>query len=110
MGVSRQYVQGIVDAYLDAWEAQDPELIVTIFTPGASYHETGLVGADDRPDAIRKYWETKVVGGQANIHCRPLSLYVDGSTAIVEWLAEFDDVAQGVRKRMKEIAVLEFEW
>ena len=52
---------------------------------------------------------TKVVAAQANIRCELLSLYLDGDTAIAEWLAEFDDVAQGVRKRMREIAVLEFE-
>jgi hypothetical protein len=50
-----------------------------------------------------------VVGAQANITCRLLNLYLDGDTAVAEWLAEFDDVAQGVRKRMKEIAVLEFD-
>ena len=60
-------------------------------------------------EAIRRYWETKVVGAQANITCRLLNLYLDGDTAVAEWLAEFDDVAQGVRKRMQEIAVLEFD-
>jgi ketosteroid isomerase-like protein len=50
-----------------------------------------------------------VVEAQANITCELLSLYVDGETAITEWLAEFDDLAQGVRKRMREIAVLVFE-
>jgi ketosteroid isomerase-like protein len=60
-------------------------------------------------DAIHEYWRTKVVGAQANITCRLLKLYVDGDTAIAEWLAEFDDLAQGVRKRMQEVALLEFE-
>jgi len=50
-----------------------------------------------------------VVRDQANITCRLLNLYLDGDTAIAEWEAEFDDVAQGVRKRMREIAVLVFE-
>lgn len=49
------------------------------------------------------------MGSQANIRCKLLSLYLDGTTAIAEWEAEFDDVARGVRKRMREIAVLEFE-
>jgi ketosteroid isomerase-like protein len=49
------------------------------------------------------------VEAQANITCKLLNLYLDGDTAVAEWLAEFDDVAQGVRKRMKEIAVLEFD-
>jgi hypothetical protein len=34
---------------------------------------------------------------------------LDGDTAIAEWEARFDDPAQGVRKRMREIAVLEFD-
>ena len=50
-----------------------------------------------------------MVGSQANITCRLLSLYLDGDTAIAEWVAEFDDLTQGHRKRMQEIAVLVFE-
>ena len=46
---------------------------------------------------------------QANITCRLLSLNLDGDTAIAEWEAEFDDLVQGVRKRMREIALLVFE-
>jgi hypothetical protein len=46
---------------------------------------------------------------QANITCRLLSLYLDGDTAIAEWEAKFDDLVQGVRKRMREIALLVFE-
>lgn len=38
-----------------------------------------------------------------------LSLYLDGNTAIAEWEARFDDRADGVRKRMREVAILEFE-
>ena len=109
MELTRQDVLAVLDVYIRAWEQQDPDLIVTIFTPAATYHERVL--ADPIPDreAIRAYWETKVVGAQANIRCELLSLYLDGMTAIAEWRAEFDDVAQGVRKRMREIAVLEFE-
>lgn len=109
MGLTRQQAREVIDVYVRAWETQDPDLIVTIFTPAATYHERVL--GDPIPDreAIRRYWQAKVVGSQANITCDVLSLYTDGDTAIVEWLAEFDDVAQGVRKRMREIAVLVFE-
>ena len=60
-------------------------------------------------ESIGVYWTSKVVESQANISCKLLNLYLDGDTAIAEWLAEFDDLTQGVRKRMKEIAVLEFD-
>jgi ketosteroid isomerase-like protein len=109
MTLTKQDVRDVIDIYIRAWETQDPSLIVTIFTPAATYHER--VMREPIPDraAIREYWQAKVVEAQANITCRLLALYLDGDTAIAEWQAEFDDMAQGVRKRMREIAVLEFE-
>jgi hypothetical protein len=106
---SRQQAREVLDTYVRAWETQDPDLIVTIFTPGATYHERVLKAPIPDRDAIRKYWETKVVAEQANITCRLLNVYIDGDVVIAEWLAEFDDVVESVRKRMREIAVLEFD-
>jgi len=60
-------------------------------------------------DGIKAYWQTKVVESQANIKCELLNLYLDGETAIVEWEAEFDDLAQNVRKRMREVAIVVFD-
>jgi hypothetical protein len=109
MGLTKDDVRGVIDVYIKAWEEQDPDLIVTIFTPSATYHERVLRDPIPGRNAIHDYWVSKVVGAQANITCRLLSLYLDGDTAIAEWLAEFDDIVEGVRKRMKEIAVLEFD-
>jgi ketosteroid isomerase-like protein len=108
VGLTKQDVLSVIDVYIEAWEKQDPDLIVTIFTDDATYHERVLQDPIPDRDAIRAYWESKVVGSQANITCRLLDLYLDGDTAIAEWLAEFDDVVQGVRKRMREVAILEF--
>jgi hypothetical protein len=107
--VTRDEARAVLDTYIRAWTGQDPDLIVTIFTPGATYHERVLQEPIPDRAAIRRYWETKVVRDQANITCELLSMYVDGNTVIAEWLAEFDDLAEGVRKRIREIAVLEFE-
>lgn len=109
MELTKQDVREVIDVYIKAWETQDPGLIVTIFTPAATYHERVMRDPIPDRDAIREYWQSKVVESQANITCRLLALYLDGDTAIAEWEAEFDDMAQGVRKRMREIAVLEFE-
>ena len=109
MELTKQDVRDVLDIYVRAWETQDPDLIVTIFTEGATYHERVLQAPIPDRDAIRAYWETKVVASQANIKCEVLNVYLDGSTAIAEWEAEFDDLAQQVRKRMREIAVLDFE-
>jgi uncharacterized protein (TIGR02246 family) len=107
--LGKDEVRDVIAVYIKAWEQQDPDLICTIFTPGATYHERVLGDPIPGREAIREYWVSKVAGAQANISCRLLSLYVDGDTAVAEWLAEFDDLAKGGRKRMREIAVLEFE-
>ena len=109
MTLSRQQAYDIIAIYIRAWETQDPELIVTIFTEAATYHERVLGEPIPDRDAIRRYWQEKVVQSQANIRCQLLNLYLDGQVVIAEWEAEFDDLAKGVRKRMKEIAVLTFE-
>lgn len=109
MTLTKQDVREVLAVYIKAWETQDPDLICTIFTDGATYHERVLKAPIPNREAIREYWETKVVAEQANIKCELLNVYLDGSTAIAEWEAEFDDVVQGVRKRMREIAVLDFD-
>jgi hypothetical protein len=109
MTLTREHVREVLGIYIRAWENQDPDLIVTIFSPTATYHERILGEPIPDRNAIRDYWQTKVVEAQANIRCELLSVYLDGDTAIAEWEARFDDLVQGVRKRMREIAVLEFD-
>lgn len=109
MQLTKQDVREVLDVYIRAWETQDPDLIVTIFTENATYHERVLEAPIPNRGAIRHYWATKVAAEQANIKCELLNVYLDGTTAIAEWEAEFDDVVQGMRKRMREIAVLDFD-
>jgi ketosteroid isomerase-like protein len=108
--LTREHARAVISVYIKAWEQQSPDLIVTIFTPTATYHER-VLKENPMPGrgAIRQYWQTKVVESQANIKCELLNLYRDGDTVIAEWEAQFDDLVQGERKRMREIAVLEFE-
>ena len=37
--LTKQEVREVIDVYIEAWQSQDPDLIVTIFTPAATYHE-----------------------------------------------------------------------
>ena len=111
MSTPLERVRGLIDVYLRAWMTQDPDLIVTIFTPAATYHERVLGEPIRGRDGIRRYWETKVVQGQANIEARLLNLYLDsgGLIVIAEWEARFDDVVKGHRKLMREVAILELD-
>ncbi len=109
MPLTRQEVAEVIDTYIRAWTGQDPDLIATIFTDDASYHERIFEAPIVTRDGIKAYWQTKVVGSQGNIKVELLSLYLDGEIAIAEWEAEFDDVPQKVRKRMREVAILVFD-
>ena len=109
MKLTRQDVLDVVDTYITAWTTKDPNLIVTIFTNTATYHERVLEEPIRSQDGIHEYWQTKVVQSQDRITCKLLNMYLDGNTAIVEWEAEFDDLVEGKRKLIQEIAVLVFD-
>lgn len=109
MELTKREVRDVVDLYTRAWVEQDPDLIVTIFTNAATYHERVFEAPIRDREGIRAYWQAKVVEAQGNIKCELLNMYLDGNTAIVEWEAEFDDLTQRVRKRMREVAILVFE-
>ena len=109
MSLGKQDVRKLIDIYIRAWTTQDPDLILTIFTPSATYHERVLEQPIRGHAGIREYWQTKVVKEQANISAELLSLYLDGATATAEWEARFDDLVKGYRKRMREVAILELD-
>ena len=56
-----------LDVYKTAWEQQDPELILTIFTKDAVYHERVLQEPIRGHEGIAAYWQEKVVKGQDRI-------------------------------------------
>ncbi len=109
MSLAKEDVRKLIDIYIRAWTTQDPDLILTVFTPSATYRERVLQEPIRGHAGIREYWQTKVVKEQANISAELLSLYLDGTTAIAEWEARFDDLVKGYRKRMREVAILEFD-
>jgi hypothetical protein len=109
MALTKADVRDTLGVYVRAWVEQDPDLIVTIFTESATYHERVFEEPIRTRDGIRKYWQEKVVESQSAIECELLNLYLDGNIAIAEWEARFDDRVQGVRKRIREVAILEFE-
>jgi ketosteroid isomerase-like protein len=109
MSLAKENVRKLIDIYIRAWTTQDPDLILTVFTPSATYHERVLEEPIRGHAGIREYWQTKVVKQQAQIRAELLNLYLDGTTAIAEWEARFDDLAKGHRKRMREVAILEFD-
>lgn len=94
----------LLNTYGEAWEKQDPELILTVFTPDAIYNdpkESPLI----HHDAIREYWIRKVAGEQKEIKFTLLNTWIDGDHVIAEWYAEFIDTKRNLNIKMTEVAV-----
>jgi ketosteroid isomerase-like protein len=94
----------LIEIYGKAWETRDPELIITIFTEEATYNDPKEPENIGR-DAIKKYWETKVIGEQKDIKFTLLHLWVDGDTVIAEWHATFIDIKRNLHIDMTEVAI-----
>jgi len=79
MELATQDIRDVVNKYIGAWVEQDPDLIVTIFTDTATYHERVLEEPIRKRhrEGIRAYWQEKVVESQARIACELLNLYLE---------------------------------
>lgn len=94
----------LIEIYGRAWETRDPELIITIFTEDATYNdpkEPENIGIA----AIKRYWETKVIGEQQDIKFNLLNVWVDGENVIAEWHATFVKHKESVFVDMTEVAI-----
>lgn len=106
--LDRDFVEGVIEKYGKAWVNRDSNLIATLFSVDAMYHEQVINDPIRGRRAIQQYWKNRVVRGQRNIEFRLQNLYIDGRTAIAEWQAEFDVVRTSTRIVMKQVAILEF--
>lgn len=94
----------LISIYEKAWVTRDPDLIVTIFTPDATYHDP-KEALNHGHEGIRAYWTSKVIGEQKDISFKLLNLWIDGETVIAEWEAQFTDTKRNLKIEMQEIAV-----
>jgi uncharacterized protein (TIGR02246 family) len=95
---------GLIKTYGKAWETKNPDLIITIFTDDATYNdpsEPENIGKD----AIKKYWEYKVVGEQDDIKFDLKHVWVSGETVIAEWHANFKDIKRKLFIDIDEVAI-----
>lgn len=102
--MNRDEALKLLEIYGRAWETQDEELILTIFTEDASYNDP------KEPEnlghkAIKKYWISKVKVEQKDINFKILNVWVDENTVIAEWNAKFIDIPRKLKLDMNEVAI-----
>ena len=106
--INKGQVNQILETYGRAWETQDPNLILTIFTPDGTYQDGPFAVPMAGHKEIKAYWDKKIVKEEANIKFKVKKILIDGDESAVEWEAEFDDVVADQRVKMYEAAFLQF--
>ncbi len=102
--MTKSEATALLTTYGKAWETKDSELILTIFTPDARYNDPKEEENIGR-EAIRHYWEYKVIGEQDDIHFDLQNVWIDGDTVIAEWHTVFTDIKRNLRIDMEEVGI-----
>ena len=102
--MTKDEAAALLEIYGKAWVTRDADLIVTIFTEDATYHDPREPENAGR-EAIRAYWTDKVINGQKDISFDLNNVWIDSDTVIAEWHAEFTNIKRGLRIKMDEVAI-----
>src|SRR4051794_23128508 len=77
------------EAYGDAWVTRDPDKVVKLFTPDATYRERRFFAPLEGVEAIRNYWQMLVHDLQRDVGYDVEQIVVSGDQALVHWTAHF---------------------
>lgn len=96
----------IILKYGEAWEKQDPNKILEIFTEDATYKETPFKKYFKGHKNIRKYWNDKVKLKQKKVKFKLISAHVSGNIGIAEWMTKFISNDNGNEKELRGIILV----
>ncbi len=102
--MTKEQATSLIETYKKAWITQDPELILSMFTPDATFNdpsESAAVGHE----GIRQYWTSKVVEGQKDISFTLKNVWVDGNTVVAEWDASFVDTVRNLKISLSSVGI-----
>lgn len=85
--VNLKQLESVMKTYGKAWETQDTELLLSIFTKNGTYQESPLAKPYKGHKQIAKFWDRIVVGKTKNIKFKLGKCYLssDKKTGFAEW-------------------------
>ena len=101
-----QGLEAWLEAYGRAWETRDPDAVVELFSPGATYRETPFDEEMRGREAIRRYWQ------QIPDHQRDVEFGYEVELvepAVVRWWSAYTRIRDGQRVRLDGVFLLEFD-
>jgi len=96
----------IMEDYRRAWERQDANLLLTLFTEDATYLENPFNEPLAGHHAIRDYWQRVVMTNQKDIRFRWRPVYSSGNDHSIEWEAEFTRLQPAQRVELRGMMFL----
>ena len=96
----------IMETYGRAWETRDADLVLTIFTEDATYHENPFHEPIRGHDSIRRHWEG-ATGAHRDVAFRWQLVTAVGELRVIEWQAEFTRNPPGHRMELRGMMFLE---
>jgi len=106
--MTRERAIELIGIYGKAWEDRDADLVLSIFTPAATYFDP-REGMKTGHAEIKEYWQSKVIGSQKDVHFKLLNTWIDGDVVIAEWNVLFIDVTRNLSIDMTEVAIFTAE-
>ena len=107
--MTEQEVQDWLNAYGAAWIEGDPDAIVVLFTPAATYRETPFDEVMSGRDEIRAYWQEGAADGQQDLRFSSQVWAVSDRTAVAGWQAGFTRRKTGAKVDLDGTFRLEFD-
>ncbi len=97
-----------LDRYRRAWEESDGDLIVSLFTEDAEYHEDPFEPPLVGHNALRAYW-LEAAKVQAQVEVTIERHWVSGSTILAVWHAGYVRRTNGARVRLAGFMTCEIQ-
>lgn len=106
--VTKADVSKWLTGYKEAWEDQDADQVVALFTPEAEYVENPFEPTMRGHDAIRAYWLEGAVSAQSDIRFHSTLWTVEEGVALVHWQAELKRTKTGTALNLDGVFRLTF--
>ncbi len=107
--IKEEILRTWLEAYGRAWEEQDPEQVVALFSDDATYQETPFSEPLRGRAAIQEYWRRAVVQAQKQVQFGFEILAIRENLAFASWDSSFTRISTGKRVYLDGIFVLNFD-
>lgn len=95
----------LMSAYGRAWETRDAELVVSLFTEDATYHESPFNEPIRGHDGIRRYWQ-QATGPHRDVRFRWSPVFSSEGLHVMEWSSEYTRADSGRRFELRGVMIL----